>query len=521
MSPRTSLRLGLGFAVAAIVGVLSTSQARANGAFPQVSQLVSNPEDPRQLALRGNFGVLVSRDGGQIWDWLCEAGMGYRDIEPPLAMLGSGTMLLAQPDGVSRADLDWCSFERAAGIAANVVDVSAERDTPGAAIAVSVDLEAITTQVWESLDDGSSFAPVGEPIANFKATTIDVAPSDSDVIYLSGVAGNGRDTTLYRSPDHGRSFTAFPLPSGLAISAWPYIAAIDPNDSDRVYLRTNGAPGELLVTRDGGRTFTRVLTLEGPIGAFALSPDGSTALASTLRSGLHRIDTAALESEKIACDGVLGLTWTREGVYAAGDLIASGYLVSFAPDASRKLQPLLMPTCIRGPVACSAATSIGSVCPAAWPSVRQNLGPDGCRTDVVLPHLDCTDAVGASGTGGAEGAGGGSGNEGGTGSDSVSSLGGESAAGQGTEPLSGAPGNPTGGAGGKASGADSNLVPRGGGCSVVLARIGASPWLILAAGALLGARRRSSRNRNGERRVASVQRSHGRKRAREDGATEA
>src|SRR5262249_11005090 len=152
-----------------------------------------------------------------------------------------------------RGALAWCGFDAATGISANVVDVSAERATPGAAVALSTDLDALTSQVWESVDDGKSFAPLGEPLANFIGVTIDVAPTSSAVIYVSGVSANSTDTSLRRSGDHGQSFKIYPVPSKLLVDAWPYISAMDPKDPDTVYVRSNSAPGTLLVTRDGGQ----------------------------------------------------------------------------------------------------------------------------------------------------------------------------------------------------------------------------------------------------------------------------
>ena len=58
--------------------LLAPELAHANGAFPSVSQLVSDPADGDHLVLRTTFGLLVTRDRGGTWDWLCEAGAGYR-----------------------------------------------------------------------------------------------------------------------------------------------------------------------------------------------------------------------------------------------------------------------------------------------------------------------------------------------------------------------------------------------------------------------------------------------------------
>lgn len=440
---------------------------------------MSNPQDPRQLVLRGNFGLLVSSDGGGNWDWLCEAGMGYQDIEPPTAVLDSGAIILGHSDGAARGAPGLCNFEQATGIGPNVVDVSAERATPGGVVAISVDIDALSTQIWESLDDGKTYSALGKPIADFVATTIDVAPTDSDVIYVSGAAANGQDTFLRRSDDHGKSFTPYPVPADLVFSTWPYISALDPQDVDVVYLRSNSAPGNLFVTHDGGMSFEKMLTLNGPIGAFALSPDGSTVLAATLSSGIYRVDTSTLASQKVTCEGVTALHWSKGGLYAAGDLIGNGWLVAASSDRGRHFEPTLMPTCIRGPLACDKGTSIGAVCPGAWPGVRANLGPDGCHPDDPLPHTDCDDLVGgAGGSAGSPDTVGGSTTLGGSGAaEAGASAAGENAqSGNANAGTTSSGGSPASGGSGAASGAAATGAQVGGGCGCRLANARRVPW---------------------------------------------
>src|SRR3954462_14354729 len=110
--------LGTGLGV-----LLLATAAAANGAFPAVSQLVSDPADPDHLVLRSAFGLLVTRDRGQSWDWLCEAGLGYKDVQPAMAVLPGGVILLAVPTGISRSDANGCDFTLAAGPDAAVLDL--------------------------------------------------------------------------------------------------------------------------------------------------------------------------------------------------------------------------------------------------------------------------------------------------------------------------------------------------------------------------------------------------------------
>ncbi len=60
--------------------------ARANGRFPTSNQIVFSPANADLIVLRATFGILVSRDGGTTWTWLCEDALGIArtTVEDPL-----------------------------------------------------------------------------------------------------------------------------------------------------------------------------------------------------------------------------------------------------------------------------------------------------------------------------------------------------------------------------------------------------------------------------------------------------
>jgi hypothetical protein len=144
-----------------VAALCAPAAALANGAFPAVSQIVANPADAQQMVLRSTFGVVLTRDGGANWDWICESAAGYLNVEPPLTVLEGGYVLLALSRGVSRSSATACEFSLAAGTDANMVDVSRDALAPERAVALSTtDVDAT---VWESLDSGASWSPLAEP----------------------------------------------------------------------------------------------------------------------------------------------------------------------------------------------------------------------------------------------------------------------------------------------------------------------------------------------------------------------
>ena len=374
--------------------------ARANGAFPAVSQLLSDPADSDHLVLRTTFGLLVTRDGGANWDWVCEAGAGYQDIEPPMALLPGGVILLGLPDGVSRSDASGCNFEHATGIDALVYDLARVPSEPKSAVAISG--SGTDAGLWRSVDAGKSFESVGAVIPDLIPTTVDVAATDSQVIYASGRSGTAG--ALLRSSDGGKSFERFSVP-GTTVARRPFIAAVDPRDADTVYVRLDAqGASPLQVTRDGGKSFVTVLTTTVATSGFGISPDGSTVIASNAYDGTFRAARDTLEFEKVACSGPTCLSFNDAGLFGCGDQSVNGFVVGRSDDLGASFRRLVDLTCVRGPAACDTETSAGSLCPAVWPTVQQQLGATECVPPEVPPMVDCFSSAGSAerGAAGAE-----------------------------------------------------------------------------------------------------------------------
>jgi hypothetical protein len=406
--------------------LLAPEPARANGAFPAASQLIADPADADHVVLRTTFGLLVTRDRGATWDWLCEAGAGYVDVEPPMAVLPGGVILLAVPGGVSRSDATGCDFALAEGIDALVYDLARVPSEPDSAVAISA--AGTDAQLWRSADSGKSFAPIGDIISDFIPATVDVAAADANVIYASGLSG--KTGAFVRSTDGGRSFLRFPVP-GTDPMRRPYIAAVDPRDADTVYVRLAGqGASPLQVTRDGGESFMTALTTTVPALGFALSPDGKTVIASNAYDGTFRANTDTLEFEKIGCRGPICLSFSDAGLLGCGDQFVHGFVVGRSDDLGASFERLVDLTCVRGPVACDSSTSVGSLCPAAWPGVQAQIEATECSPPDVEADTGCLGGSGAgeAGTTGGAAAGGGeaTGGTGGGASGGVGQNGGKS-----------------------------------------------------------------------------------------------
>ncbi len=129
--------------LAGCVGValtlLAAPEARANGRFPFANQLVVKTGPDADLYVRTSFGVLVSRDKGAFFDWICEPIIGFSGTQDPgLGVFDDGSISVAAFEGLFGSNDGGCSFSQAAAFAGEyVIDVAVFRDAPLHGIAVT------------------------------------------------------------------------------------------------------------------------------------------------------------------------------------------------------------------------------------------------------------------------------------------------------------------------------------------------------------------------------------------------
>lgn len=410
----------------AVVGLVSTT-ASANGRFPAANQIVVDPTNANHIVVRTTYGILVSSDAGKAWDWVCEQAVEWTgQYDPPVTLTKDGTLIAGVYDHLGVGTQGGCAWDRPPPLETkNVIDVSTQKNDPQVAVALTSNAMAgsmFVTQVWRSSDNGANWAKVGMDLpTDFVGTTLDVAPSDPKFIITSGQIGKGGPGVLQVSTDDGMTWVKRDIP-GTDIDHVPYIAAIDPTDPMKIYVRLTGPQGVLLATSNGGISWTNVFTGQGILKGFALSPDGSSILAGGETDGIHQISTADFTETQISTVHAQCLVWTDNAIFACGPEAKDGFTVGKSVDGGKTFMPLNLLACVRGPLACDAATDVGMACPAVWPATAELIDTASC-------------AMGTGGAGGAGGGGGvGAGGSAGSGESSSSSSSGASTSGAGGGP---------------------------------------------------------------------------------------
>ena len=393
--------------------------AQANGRFPNAQEFHQGPGANRDLmVVRFTFGLAVSVDRGQRWEYWCEDALQYGDgYDPPLSYAADGTLLVALQDGLV-STRNGCTFRRQPDLEALAVrDLAA---SPDGRVTWAIALTPSTTpesRVARSTDNGLTFEFIGDRFANTVLETIEVAPSDPQRLYASGTIDGA--PVLLRSDDGGRRWgrtaARFDGASGV------YVSGVDPRDPDVLYLRATataapaemdagaaGGSGVLFRSDDGGETLRVLLRTGGPMRGFALSDDGRRVWAGGPEDGVWRsLDGAA--PERLSDEPVDCLRWSDGALWACRAFVAGGPLV-LRGDGDAPFETALRASELGGPPPrCPVGTLSRDVCPGRWSVVRRTLVPPApldASTDrgaalTPSPPGDCGCHAGGPASGGA------------------------------------------------------------------------------------------------------------------------
>jgi photosystem II stability/assembly factor-like uncharacterized protein len=352
-------------------------------------QLVISPGDSSYIVARSTFGMLGSNDGGKSWTWICEGAIGYFGSEdPPIAVTGNGTTLVAATTGISVSHDGGCSWTKNPGLTSGrfAVDVTVQPVHPRQAFALVSGRIDGSYLVWlaKSDDDGATFTETGPPLpGDFVATTVEVAPTNPLRIYVSGKIVSKQQGAIQRSDDGGVSWTPFLL--DIHGSASIYIGAVDPLDPDVVYIRTLGdTTSRVIATRDGGATWKDVWSAAGDVPGLALSADGSTLALGGPMAGINIASTADWAFRQTSTMGPYCLTWMGNDLLACGKEAVDQFSIGISHDEGSHFVPLLHLSDIV-PRPC-AAGSAGEGCAAEWGPIALQIGVDAGSIDGAPPQ---------------------------------------------------------------------------------------------------------------------------------------
>lgn len=366
--------------------------ARANGRFPAAQHVVVGPAGGSDVvALRTTFGLLLSRDGGRRFQWICEDALFYPDalasaliIDPPIEVDAMGRVVFGHPAGV-RSLTTGCDITQRDGTDdRNVVDLAA--NPAGTVVfAAQYDARREESTILRATAPALAFVPTGPALARVEVFTLDVAPTDPQRLYLSGVAVGARSPLLLRSRDGGATWQA--AAEGVTLGDEAFVSGVSPADPDTVFVRINeGFGSALLRSRDGASTFRVVARSADPMTGFALGLDGRTVWYGSVNGGLHRSDDGGDSFVPVNPLPVLALRAHADALWVCSDW-QRAFALGRSRDRGASFEPVLRFEDLEGPPACSAPNPGVAACATVWPQQRAAL---------ALPRFDASVRVDAT-----------------------------------------------------------------------------------------------------------------------------
>jgi hypothetical protein len=352
-----------------VVGLAAT--ASANGRDPYTSTINFRRGNDQHIVAGMTFGVVVSKDGGATWQWMCEAAVGYGgQYDPDYVYTSSGAVFATTFDGL-KVMRDGCTF---AATPPGMTFVSKVEGGPDGAVYYAA-ADTADAKIYKSIDDGVTFPTSATPGAPGDWwSSLAVAPSNASRIYLTGYRLDGMNPKvhlLFTSTNGGTGFTAMTMTGITTVSANSTIeiVGVSPTVDTTVYAKVtfeNGSSGDSIYkSTNAGQSWTKILSKNSNFGLAFLARKDGTCIAGTREMGAWvsaSCDTnwtVLTNAPHIGClyQDSTGVVWACTQNYASTGLglPSDGYGIMKTTDLTTWTGVLKYQD-IQAPVACAAGT---------------------------------------------------------------------------------------------------------------------------------------------------------------------
>jgi MYXO-CTERM domain-containing protein len=413
---RSSSKQRLILAVLALCLLLAplaaSREAAANGRPPGTSTINFRPGMEQHVTAGMTFGMVLTRDGGATWTWMCEEALGYGGMyDPDFVFTADDAIFATTFNGLKRTE-DACTFGSALGstFVSTVAQGPNNRVYYGASDSGSPTAPA-DSKIYRSDDGGMTFPMSSAPgIARDWWQSLEVAPSDPDRVYLAGyrnvpdgMGGNVKVLLLFRSNDGAQSWQQLATSQ---IATMPNsileVAGISHTDPNLVFLRVkledNTLSDAIYRSTDGGASWTRVLGKPTSLsfvvrrsGELVAATQSQGAVRST-NNGASWIDLPSPPHINCLAENSAGEVWACTQNYGGMQAPSDGYGIMKSTDLVT-WQPVLKYQEIQAPIPCADGTTQRDRCDRElWCGLCSQLGCESGRPE-CRPPGDRTDAT--------------------------------------------------------------------------------------------------------------------------------
>lgn len=384
--------------------VLTSGLASAHGRLAETYEVLWHPTDPDMLAINTTFGLVLTRDGGTSWRWVCREAMNVSLVRDPPFLLGDEAAVGATFDGLVLGTLDGCTWTFPTPELERIVTIDLIRHPTRATTMLALTSSGgdFDNLLYRSDDSGFTWRPTSEPIEPILFEKVRVAPSNPSRVYLSGSyprtpENPERRPFVHRSDDDGATWEriAFPFRDG---DRNVFLMAVDPDDADVLYARVSHEADRpelnerLTRSEDGGESWEDLFELPD-LRAFAFSDDGRTIWiggrgadtgvvvdAGFVDGGVTIGDGRGLwrsvdggPFESVRDDVSIGCLHVRgDELWACGWSFTDGFAVGRSTDEGRTFTPVFDFPDLLGPVQCEG--EVPTTCMRADQDIIRDLG---------------------------------------------------------------------------------------------------------------------------------------------------
>ena len=389
------------FAVAGLTLVATT--AAANGRFPASSSIAIQDGHSDHILIGTTFGPVISTDNGMTWIWVCDQSVGnVTALDPIFFWTSSGTILAAAWEGLLITADNGCNWS-GHPFFATTNPPGPHQGTSGMAQSpsdpntffVTTSRNATGNGLFVTHDGAQTFAPTALVLDNVYFTSVAIAPSDANRIYVAGWwfqpldGGSLYEGWMYVSRDGGKTFATIPQP--VPTNGSLHVLGVSPVNPDVVLGYTQGyANGanvpvsNIIRSTDATATFTTVKTISDQVRNLAISDDGSTMWLATLDVFYRSTDTGLTFTPLSAPHpNQNGCVYRNSStLYACGWPWTDGFAVGTSTDGGSNFSKLFTLTDLQGLESCPAGSTTTTLCAGQWDLLASLLGitPDAGGT---------------------------------------------------------------------------------------------------------------------------------------------
>lgn len=352
--------------VVAVV-LMHASPVFAHGRIPDAYSVVTR-ESGELLGVVTTLGLVTEIDDD--WRWMCRASLSISPTEDPLFVAQPGGGFVASTfRGLLEIGPGLCTTGVADGFGGVIIDV---QDDPGGntVVALQSDGAGQDNSLLRYDLESETWQPTGDAIEPILFERVRISPSNPERIYLSGAYPRTatepeRRMFTHRSDDGGQTWTVTPFEYRDG-ERNILLLAVDPDNEDIVYARIvrerdrPEVPERLILSEDGGQTWTTLLEVEGTVGDLAFI-DGTAVLSLPFFAldppppyGLwHAPDRRTFEP--LTPDLDARCVHSRAGIlYVCASEARDGFTVARSADGGATLEPVFSLSELAGPAECGA-----------------------------------------------------------------------------------------------------------------------------------------------------------------------